>query len=54
MAGDSGGLDFIQRMVSGAVSEFGGLDIVIANAGITLFGDFLTYPPESFFQGIAG
>ena len=50
MAGDSGGLDFIQRMVSGAVSEFGGLDIVIANAGITLFGDFLTYPPESFFR----
>ena len=50
MAGDSGGLDFIQGMVSGAVSEFGRLDIVIANAGITLFGDFLTYPPESFFR----
>ncbi len=31
-----------------AVSEFGQLNIVIANAGITLFGDFLTYPKESF------
>ncbi|HCN85160.1 MAG TPA: short-chain dehydrogenase, partial [Sphingobacteriaceae bacterium] len=25
-------------------------DIVIANAGITLFGDFLTYSPEAFNQ----
>jgi NAD(P)-dependent dehydrogenase (short-subunit alcohol dehydrogenase family) len=50
MTGDSGDLGFIQKMVSTAVSEFGKLDIVIANAGITLFGDFLTYPPESFFR----
>ena len=27
-----------------AVDRFGRLDIVIANAGITLFGDFLSYP----------
>ncbi|MFI5195442.1 MAG: SDR family NAD(P)-dependent oxidoreductase, partial [Chitinophagales bacterium] len=33
-----------------AVAGYGKLDIVIANAGITLFGDFLTYPPESFFR----
>ncbi len=50
MAGDSGDLVFIQKMVSTAVSIFGKLDIVIANAGITLFGDFLTYTPESFFR----
>jgi glucose 1-dehydrogenase len=37
-------------MVDTAVSEFGKLDIVIANAGITLFGDFFTYTPEAFFR----
>lgn len=48
--GDSGNLGTIRKMVEKAVSEFGQLDIVIANAGITLFGDFLTYPEESFFR----
>ncbi len=48
LAGNCADLDFIQHMVDTAVSEFGKLDIVIANAGITLFGDFLTYPQESF------
>ena len=48
LAGDSGNIDFIQEMVETAVAHFGSLDIVIANAGITLFGDFLTYTPEAF------
>lgn len=48
MAGDSADLNFIQSMVNHAVSEYGHLDIVIANAGITLFGDFFTYSPEAF------
>lgn len=48
MAGDSGDLKFIRQMVATAVKEFGKLDIVIANAGITLFGDFFQYPEESF------
>lgn len=47
-AGDSGDSAFIKQMIDEAVSRFGRLDIVIANAGITLFGDFFTYPPESF------
>lgn len=47
-SGDSSNLEFIQSMVDLAVKEYGQLDIVIANAGITLFGDFLTYSPESF------
>lgn len=50
LAGDAGDLAFIQQLVAEAVTRFGHLDIVIANAGITLFGDFLTYPPESFFK----
>ncbi|MDP3470095.1 MAG: SDR family oxidoreductase [Daejeonella sp.] len=47
-SGDSSDLNFIQSMVDLAVKQFGKLDIVIANAGITLFGDFLTYSPEAF------
>lgn len=50
VAGDSGSLRFIQHLVATAVNQFGQLNIVIANAGITLFGDFFTYPPESFFK----
>jgi glucose 1-dehydrogenase len=48
LAGDSGDVAFIHRMVETAVSRFGSLDIVVANAGITLFGDFFTYTPEAF------
>lgn len=48
--GDASDAEFIKSIVNTAVSNFGQLDIVIANAGITLFGDFFTYPPESFFR----
>lgn len=48
--GNSGDLDFINGMVKRAVTDTGRLDIVIANAGITLFGDFLHYSPASFYK----
>jgi glucose 1-dehydrogenase len=48
VAGDSGSMECIRQMVQVAVDEFGALDIVIANAGITLFGDFFEYTPEAF------
>ncbi|SEW53417.1 SDR family NAD(P)-dependent oxidoreductase [Chitinophaga arvensicola] len=48
MPGDSSDVAFIQQMVHTAVTEYGRLDIVIANAGITLFGNFFTYTPEAF------
>jgi len=50
LACDSSDTTYIQKMVDEAVAQFGQLDIVIANAGITLFGDFFTYQPESFFR----
>jgi glucose 1-dehydrogenase len=50
LPGDASDISFIQQMVSQAVASFGRLDIVIANAGITLFGDFLSYPPDSFYK----
>lgn len=48
--GDCSEVAFIQTLVDDAVAQFGRLDIVIANAGITLFGDFFTYTPEAFFK----
>jgi NAD(P)-dependent dehydrogenase (short-subunit alcohol dehydrogenase family) len=50
LAGDCSDVPFIQTMVDTVVKNFGRLDIVIANAGITLFGDFFTYTPEAFFR----
>lgn len=46
--GDAGDYDFIQSITEKAIASFGKLDIAIANAGITLFGDFLSYSPEAF------
>jgi glucose 1-dehydrogenase len=48
--GDSSDLEVIRKMVDYAVENYGRLDIVIANAGITLFGEFLTYSPEAFYK----
>lgn len=47
MAGDAADVLFIQAMVNEAVQRFGKLSVAIANAGITLFGDFLDYKPEA-------
>ena len=49
-SGDSGDIAVIEQMVAKAVEEFGKLDVVVANAGITLFGAFLSYTPEAFFE----
>lgn len=48
VAGDSSTSSCIQQMISAATTNFGRLDIVIANAGITLFAGFFEYTPESF------
>ncbi|MBN9384362.1 MAG: SDR family oxidoreductase [Chitinophagaceae bacterium] len=48
IAGDVADVHFIRHLMDKAVTTFGRLDIAIANAGITLFGDFLTYTPDAF------
>ena len=48
LSGDAGNVSFINEMVNLAVSEFGKLNIAIANAGITLFADFFDYTPDAF------
>lgn len=48
MAGDSSNPEFIQSLVDTCVDSWGKLDIAIANAGITLFGEFASYPVADF------
>ncbi len=50
MAGDAADVNFIRSMVDEAVNRFGKLSIAIANAGITLYGDFFEYKPETLQQ----
>ena len=46
--GDASDVAFIQHMVDTAVDRFGSVDIAIANAGITVFGDIFTTTPDAF------
>ena len=46
--GDASDVLFIQHMVDTAVSRFGSVDVAIANAGITIFGDIFTTTPDAF------
>ncbi len=50
VTGDVSEISFNQTLVKTAVEKFGRLDIAIANAGITLFGDFFDYKEEDFFK----
>jgi glucose 1-dehydrogenase len=50
LAGDVSEPEFINTLVRETVSQFGKIDIAIANAGITLFGDFFEYKPEDFLR----
>lgn len=45
--GDTSDIHTPQKLVDQSIGSFGKIDIVVANAGITTFGDFLEYQPES-------
>lgn len=47
-SGDASDVTFIDNMVKTAVDTFGSVDIAIANAGITIFGDIFTTTPDAF------
>lgn len=47
MPGDASDVPFVRSMVNEAVDRFGQLTMAVANAGITIFGDFFEYEPES-------
>lgn len=46
--GDAGEIEVIDQLISAAMENFGAIDFVIPNAGITLFGDFFKFKPEDF------
>lgn len=50
VSGDCSTTAVIEQLVHDAGTRFGQLDIVIANAGVTLFGAFLDYTPEDFYR----
>lgn len=50
LGGDCGDVVFIEKLVNETINTFGKVDIVIANAGITLFGDFFDYTPDDFHK----
>jgi 3-oxoacyl-[acyl-carrier protein] reductase len=45
--GDISEIEIIEGIVKFTIEKFGKLDILLANAGITTYGDFLEYKPES-------
>ncbi|WP_288373077.1 SDR family oxidoreductase [uncultured Algoriphagus sp.] len=47
-SGDAASQETVEEMVQLALSTFGRVDQVVANAGITLFGSFLDYSREDF------
>ena len=53
IGGDASDLGVLQDLVNEAVAKFGHLDIAVANAGITTYGDFFEYAPEQFQQLVA-
>jgi glucose 1-dehydrogenase len=50
LPGDAADVSFIKFMVAETVRTYGQVTIAIANAGITLFNEFLEYQPEALYR----
>ena len=48
VGGDVSDVQVVQNLVKKAVEHFGKLDMLVANAGITFWGDFFSYKAEDF------
>lgn len=48
VSGDASDPHIISKLIAAAIDSHQKVDIIIANAGITLFGDFFDYKPEAF------
>jgi len=49
-SGDCSNVEVIDKLIETACDNYGKVDLAIANAGITTFGNFLDYPVEQFQQ----
>ena len=49
-SGDAGSVHFTKVIIKKAVQQFGKIDLAIANAGITKFGDFFEFKEADFQQ----
>ncbi len=48
VGGDVADVEQVRHLVETAITAFGRLDIAVANAGLTSWGDFFEYTPENF------
>ena len=46
--GDASDVAVIDRMIEATVGAFGSLTLAVANAGLSLYGNFFTYSPSDF------
>ncbi len=51
--GDGADVAVVRGLVEQAVQAFGRLDLAVANAGLTLYGDFFAYEPDAFDRLLA-
>lgn len=51
--GDVADVGVVRGLADLAMERFGRLDIAVANAGLTLWGDFFSYEPEQFDRMLA-
>ena len=52
IGGDASDVDFIQHMVDEAVKQFGKISLGVANAGLSLYGNFFDYTKEDFQKAV--
>ena len=48
LPGDAGNLEVVKELVNMTVDSFGTIDIAVANAGVTVWNDFLSFEPADF------
>ncbi len=48
VGGDTANVEVVRGLVEKAVADFGRLDMAVANAGLTSWGDFFDYEPDTF------
>lgn len=53
VGGDTADVHVVRGLVQQAVATYGRLDMVVANAGLTLWADFFEYEPENFDRILA-